>query len=50
MIRFNAKHHGNILLKYNIGYLSDFNDILYMVIWRKTIVESGIYGIFIDTE
>lgn len=36
MIRFNAKHHGNILLKYNIGYLSDFNDTIYGLVWRKT--------------
>lgn len=36
VIRFNAKYHGNILLKYRIGYLSEYSNTIYALVWRKT--------------
>ena len=36
ILSFSNKHHGNIILKYKIGYLSAQYDTIYALIWRKS--------------
>lgn len=36
IIKFNSNHHGDVILKYRIGYLSTQYEYIYAIIWRKS--------------
>ena len=36
LIKFKSKHHGDVILKYKIGYLAAQYDYIYAIIWRKS--------------
>jgi hypothetical protein len=36
IMKFSSNHHGNLILKYKIGYLSASYDYIYAVVYRKS--------------